>query len=1391
MVAAALLAVGAPKPAKAANIFWDTNDSAPGTGGLGTWLNSGSPMWVNAGSGTSITGTTAATDFAATANDIAYFTGTGAEVTLGEDITVGGLVFTGVNFATRNDYKLTGSRLTLATPVGINAPTLRVDLGARVTIDSQLAGTSGLVKTGNGTLVLTNATNTLDGGIFVKGGALVVTAAAQLGAGIRPIAVTGVSGTGSPGFSGGSLVVQAPDAINGIIFNRVISASGRGPGAYNGAGALISVGNNTFTGTVGLGGAGGGETRLTSVAGVTTLAGDVHFGAGNSLVFFGGGNTVISGRINNHDYSQDRVIKTGMIYGTTLWLQNDQNSFTSGIRIDSGTVRVASAGALGLNTGRLAIDINNGTLEVRGDVLNSFAQKDVFVRDNTNGRIFVDHGLSSAAVGGVFQFGDLNANRANTGIVLNSRNGFGASFTGLNNLIGGGGANEARIGNEGNGLLTLNANLWGQGDGTARVLRLYGNGDTLVTGSVLQTGTIAHSFQKEGTGYLTLQGTAGNLRGVFNILQGTLEVAGVGAFGAATEIRLGGNDGSNDRPGTLVYAGPAATLSTGLNLFGVRANSIPMLVANGTGPLTVSGTIVSGAASKTFRLGGTNTGDNVITSVIPNNSGTNLTSLQKMGTGTWVIAPNADNTLTGTTTVSDGVLKLREGGVDRNILPDGAAVIFNVDPFSFAAGGVLRYEGFANTANSETLGALTPTAGHGSVQSVAASGGSAALTFASLGTRSAGATLDLSTVTGGTFAFTAGPTGSNGIVGGWATFGGTDWLVSGATPAALSSYTALAASGLLGTANYVSTATLGVTGAESINSLKLVGAQTLTLGGLLTIGTGGVLFNNSTGAATITGGTLGASATEVIVTTNGTTPANALTISSLISGGAGSLTKAGTGLLVITGANTYTGTTNINQGTVQLAGATAALGSNSNVNLRQATTLDLNAAGASVSVWNTHVAAPRVLIGALAGTGTVVNTNAAPSILSIGNGNGNGTFNGLINQTAGAITLVKNGSGTQSLTALNNYTGPTVIRGGTLAVTSLANIGQPSSIGRGDVANNAGSLIFEGGTLLYTGNSATTYDNSRPVNIFQATQTPSVAIDRLFTLAGNATIESNGTYGSPIMGRTDNQAALVFSNFGEIAYLGTGGRTLNLGGNSNGDNQINLKLVDNPLGGALTVSRSGYGAYWTLGNQNNAYTGPTIIQGGALIAIDGASLPATSNLQFAQDWAGGSFFQSSGTFDRAIGAGADQWQAGPNTGFAGFAADRTKLVVDWTGQNLVWGNADGSASFLKGATLSLNSGNSLAEVELRGNFEIRPNVQVTSLTASTVSGATQTLSAGQNLAAVSVGQLVSGPGIPANTYVTSFNTGNQFNLNQASARVSRLVLRPPSPSAPPTVFYPA
>ena len=182
----------------------------------------------------------------------------------------------------------------------------------------------------------------------------------------------------------------------------------------------------------------------------------------------------------------------------------------------------------------------------------------------------------------------------------------------------------------------------------------------------------------------------------------------------------------------------------------------------------------------------------------------------------------------------------------------------------------------------------------------------------------------------------------------------------------------MAASGLSATANYLSTATLNVTGAEAVNSLKLAGAQTLSLGGILTLTSGGVLFDNSTGAATITGGTLGASASEVIIHTAGTTAANALTLESLISGGAGSFTKSGNGTLIVSAANAFTGSVNVNAGTLRLAGGSAAIGAGQTgttlLNLRQAATLDLNAAGSSVSNWTGATNAARISVGALVGS---------------------------------------------------------------------------------------------------------------------------------------------------------------------------------------------------------------------------------------------------------------------------------------------------------------------------------------------------------------------------------------------------------------------------------------
>ena len=127
-----------------------------------------------------------------------------------------------------------------------------------------------------------------------------------------------------------------------------------------------------------------------------------------------------------------------------------------------------------------------------------------------------------------------------------------------------------------------------------------------------------------------------------------------------------------------------------------------------------------------------------------------------------------------------------------------------------------------------------------------------------------------------------------------------------------------------------------------------------------------------------------------------------------------------------------------------------------------------------------------------------------------------------------------------------------------------------------------------------------------------STASPSVTIDRLFTLAGNATIDSSGSYGNTIATTSvANSATLVFSNTSPIAFSGSGNRTLTLQGSSIGDNEMGLQLVDNTAGnGTLSVTKAAAGT-WYLSN-NNTYSGATTITAGALRAQDATATSFTT-----------------------------------------------------------------------------------------------------------------------------------------------------------------------------------
>jgi hypothetical protein len=126
---------------------------------------------------------------------------------------------------------------------------------------------------------------------------------------------------------------------------------------------------------------------------------------------------------------------------------------------------------------------------------------------------------------------------------------------------------------------------------------------------------------------------------------------------------------------------------------------------------------------------------------------------------------------------------------------NASGVTFNTDGIigTQLAGGTFQYLGAA-TGSAETVGVLTPTAGHGKVIVTPGASGTTSLIFGSLGTRGAGATLSFASGTGAGVQFLTAPAGSNGAIGGFATItdpatGAVDFV---ATPTASTNITALA-----------------------------------------------------------------------------------------------------------------------------------------------------------------------------------------------------------------------------------------------------------------------------------------------------------------------------------------------------------------------------------------------------------------------------------------------------------------------------------------------------------------------------------------------------------------------------------------------------------------------
>ncbi|MBZ9870548.1 autotransporter-associated beta strand repeat-containing protein, partial [Mesorhizobium sp. BR1-1-9] len=201
--------------------------------------------------------------------------------------------------------------------------------------------------------------------------------------------------------------------------------------------------------------------------------------------------------------------------------------------------------------------------------------------------------------------------------------------------------------------------------------------------------------------------------------------------------------------------------------------------------------------------------------------------------------------------------------------------------------------------------------------------------------------------------------------------------------------------------------------------------------------------NNGSGGLTLTGAVQFDAAASLDVLNLGGSYGGLNTISSNITG-SGSIAMNGAGTWVLSGNNSYTGTTTVTAGTLR-AGSAAAFNQLSGATVNGGT-LDLN--GFNYGFTKLEGAGGQVALGA--GNITLNVANATTAI-----------YSGSITGTGG---LTKTGAGTQVLKGANTYTGSTNIAGGTLEL-SFAGAGGPTS----NIIAPPSTLNMAGGTLTVTG----------------------------------------------------------------------------------------------------------------------------------------------------------------------------------------------------------------------------------------------------------------------------------------------------------------------------------
>ncbi len=581
----------------------------------------------------------------------AHFEGAGGTVTVSGTIgSVNGIAFD------VSGYTVTGGTLTLTGDAVVHS-----DISDWTTVESILAGTAGMTKTGSGDVVL-RAVSTYTGNTSIQEGYLI------LGSGNDrlPVGTTVVLGndTTSGVLSLGSGTTWREQTLSGLVTNGTGSENrvvGAGTATTYSTLTVDIAGTNVFDGI--LGGSSGTEnqlnltktgegtltlTRGNTYVGATTISdgtlliqGDGRIAGASDVIVAAGATFEIAATnwaISNDISGEGGLTKSGSAGDLRV---TGTNTYTGPTLATGGNIlRAGSSQAFGSNSA-LTVD-SNASVELNGYSLavGSLAGSGTI----RNANAFYGGGSDNPTV---LTVGGDNTSTAFSGVIEDGgagvplvlrKIGTGAfALTGANKYTGGTRVEEGRL-------------LLGDGDNRLPIdaVVTLGNG---ATSGVLGIGGGDTSRSQELAGLLTSgSGTAnrvvGGGSGTFSTL--TLNVAGTTVFGGI----LGGPDGTENQL-RLVKTGDGILTLTGVSTY-VGATT----VSGGTLRMENGGRIASGSgvtigSGATFEV---ETTDWTFGGAV---SGTG--ALTKLGDGILTLTGSLKG-FTGNAQIENGVLRIQDAG---------------------------------------------------------------------------------------------------------------------------------------------------------------------------------------------------------------------------------------------------------------------------------------------------------------------------------------------------------------------------------------------------------------------------------------------------------------------------------------------------------------------------------------------------------------------------------------------------------------------------------------------------------------------------------------------------------------------------------------------------------